>query len=302
VDAAILDALNRQKAMLVEQIDAQEERTRADRSRLEAVLANVGSEILLLEAQAAIQRERIAVASSLLSSLRQLRDKGHAPDAEYKRRHQELLDHRRELASLEQQAISLRTQAVELRHEMDRLPASAAERLLDMRTRLADTERLVAEAEGRRAYVVRSPLSGRVSALQSVVGRAVDPAQVQMSILPDGSALQAQLFVPSRAIGFVREGQEVRLLYDAFPYQRFGAHRGRIVRVSRTALTQADTSGPISLAEASYRVTVALAAQEIDALGMKHPLQADMRVVADIILDRRSLIAWLLNPLLSTRN
>jgi membrane fusion protein len=159
-------------------------------------------------------------------------------------------------------------------------------------------EQRIAEASGRRAYVVRAPIAGRVSALQATVGQPADPRRLQLSIVPEGGTLQAELFVPTRAVGFVRTGQEVRILYDAFSYQHFGTHRGRIVRVSQTILTPGDATGPVALAEPAYRVTATLERQTVDAQGEAMPLQPDMLLRADIILDRRPIMEWILGPLL----
>jgi membrane fusion protein len=109
------------------------------------------------------------------------------------------------------------------------------------------------------------------------------------------------LFVPTRAIGFVQPGQEVRILYEAFPYQQFGTYSGKVLKISQTILTKSDTFGPIELKEPVYKITAALDRPDIDAYGRRIPLQADMLVRADIILEKRSLIRWLLDPLLSVR-
>jgi membrane fusion protein len=137
--------------------------------------------------------------------------------------------------------------------------------------------------------------------LQATVGQFADPRQLQMEIVPTESVLQAELFVPTRAIGFVQPGQQVRILYDAFPYQQFGAYSGTVLSISQTILTRSDTSGPIELKEPAYRVKAALDRPDIDAYGKKIPLQADMLLRADIIIEKRSLISWLLDPLLSVR-
>jgi membrane fusion protein len=176
-----------------------------------------------------------------------------------------------------------------------------AEKVQSLRNLLAESEQRMAEIEGRRAYVVRAPIAGRVTTLQAAVGRAVDPGPAQLAILPHDSTLQAELFVRAQAIGFVRPGQEVRVLYDAFPYQRFGTYGGRIVGVARTMVTRADIAGPVALREPAYRVTVRLDRQEIAAYGTRVPLQPDMLLKADIVLDRRSLLTWLLDPLLGAR-
>jgi membrane fusion protein len=148
---------------------------------------------------------------------------------------------------------------------------------------------------------VRAPIAGRVSTLQAAVGRAVDTRQPQLSVLPRNGGLEAELFVPTQAIGFVRPGQDVRILFDAFPYQRFGTYGGRVVRVAKTMLTSADVSAPVSLQQPAYKVTVQLDRQDVTAFGERVPLQPDMLLKADILLDRRPLLTWLLDPLLSAR-
>src|ERR1700680_3517032 len=100
-------------------------------------------------------------------------------------------------------------------------------RIRGLRGDLSGIEQRVAEVNGRRAYVIKAPTSGRVSTLQATVGQIADPRHMQLEIIPLDATLQAELFFPTRAFGFVRPGQQVRVLYDAFPYQKFGTYRGR---------------------------------------------------------------------------
>jgi membrane fusion protein len=48
-------------------------------------------------------------------------------------------------------------------------------------------------------------------------------------------------------------------------------------------------------------VVVALEREDVDAYGKKMPLRPDMLLKADIILERRTLVQWILQPLLSAR-
>jgi len=163
---------------------------------------------------------------------------------------------------------------------------SAGETLAQQRARL----------QGERAYVLTAPIAGRVAALQTAAGRTVDASVPLMEILPEGSALQALIYAPTRAIGFVRPGQEVRLLYDAFPYQRFGSFSGRIVSVSRVVIDPRQLAAPLAIEEPVYRVEVAPDAQGVAAFGEHMPLQPGMTLTANIILERRSFLDWLLAP------
>jgi membrane fusion protein len=113
--------------------------------------------------------------------------------------------------------------------------------------------------------------------------------------------LVAELYVPSRAIGFIAPGQRVRLLYDAFPYQRFGPSYGTVQSVSGSVLAPQEVTAAISLAEPVYRVLVTLEAQSIQAFGHPQRIQSGMSLTADIVLEQRSFAEFLLEPLLAMR-
>jgi membrane fusion protein len=122
-----------------------------------------------------------------------------------------------------------------------------------------------------------------------------------MTISPADPVLISELYVPSRAAGFVEAGQSVRLLYDAFPFQRFGAARGEVMSVSSTVLTPTEVNAAVKLEEPVYRVLVRLDRQSVDAFGRPMALQVGMALTADIILENRSLMDWLLQPIHAIR-
>jgi membrane fusion protein len=301
VNATMLDTLRSQKDLLTGQIAAEEQRTKSERERLTTMINGVEIEISQLEAQLKIQGERIRVEENFVASAAALKKEGYMADADFKRRQVAFLEQKQNLNSLNQQLAARQNQLTESRYSLQQLPTVMAGKIQSLRSELATTEQRIAEISGRRAYVIRAPSAGRVSTLQATVGQFADPRRLQMEIVPNESVLQAELFVPTRAIGFVQPGQQVRILYEAFPYQQFGTYSGRVLKVSQTILTKSDTLGPIELKEPAYRITAALDRPDIDAYGKKIPLQADMLVRADIILEKRSLISWLLDPLLSVR-
>jgi len=222
-------------------------------------------------------------------------------EADYRVRQEELLEQMQGLIALKQRLAVRGNDLVEARYALEQLPLVTQERVQPARNELSEVEQHIAEIDGRRAYVIRAPRSGHVSTLQSRVGQTVNSEYLQLEIMPSDSVLQANLFVPTRAIGFVRVNQKVRILYDAFPYQRFGVYSGQITKVSEAILTRSDMSGPITLQEPAYKVTVALDRPDVDAYRLKVPLQADMTLRADILLDKQTLMTWLLDPLLSAR-
>jgi membrane fusion protein len=162
-----------------------------------------------------------------------------------------------------------------------------------------------AENEARRTQVITAARDGTVTLLALSAGQPVQPGQLLASIAPAGTPLQAHLFAPSRVVGFVAVGQEVRLRYAAFPYQKFGLQHGRVASVSRSPVAPAQL--PAALAhlargtgapEALYRLTIDLASQQVVAYGEAAPLKAGMTLDAAVIQDRRRVIEWLFEPLI----
>jgi membrane fusion protein len=301
VNATVLAALARQREVIERQIAAEERRTASEHERLASTTKGIEAEIAQLEDQRNIQNERLKLSESFVSTGATLIAKGALPAVELKRREQAALEQAQNLASLDQQITARRTQLTDARHTLEQLPTVAAERTRVLRGDLSWIEQRTAEVDGRRAYVITAPTSGHVSTLQATVGKVADPKHMQLEIIPLDSTLQAELFFPTRASGFVRPGQQVRILYDAFPYQKFGTYRGTVAKVSHTILTGNDATGPITLKEPAYRVTVLPERPDIDAYGRKMPLQPGMLLKADVILEQRSLMRWLLDPMLSAR-
>jgi membrane fusion protein len=301
VNVSLLATLGSQRALLSQNLQAERARTGSERRRLTELIDGLESELSQLQAQAAVQEQRIEVAHREVAAADELAAKGYMPMLEQNRRLSNYLEAEQDLNAVKAQIAARRNQLVETRFELAQLPTVMAQKAQSLQTELAAAEQRIAEVNGRRAYVIRAPITGRVAMLQARVGESIEPQRLQMEILPAGASLQAELFVPTRAIGFVRPGQDVRILYDAFPYEHFGAYRGRVAEVSQTILTNADAAGPMTLKEPAYRVTAHLERQDVDAYGKRARLQPDMLLRADVIIEKRPLLTWFLDPVLRAR-
>ncbi len=301
VNTSMLNTLRSQMALIAENIKGEEQRTGSERERLTALIRGFGAEIAQLEGQIELQTERLKVVESDRDAANELKSRGFMSAVDFKRRQILVLEQKQAISALNQQVTVRKNQITETQFALRQLPTVMAQKVQALRNDLAWGEQRIAEISGRRAYVIRAPTTGRISTLQATVGQNADPQRLQLEIIPEASVLQAELFLPARAIGFVEPGQAVRILYDAFPYQHFGTYRGRIVKISQTILTGSDAAGPIKLNEPAYRVTAALERPDIDAYGKRVALQPDMLLKADVILEKRSLMSWLTNPLRGVR-
>mgnify|MGYP006198678367 CR=1 FL=1 len=122
-----------------------------------------------------------------------------------------------------------------------------------------------------------------------------------LTIMPEQAELLAVLLVPTRAYGFVQPGQQARLRFDAFPYQRFGSYQGQVIKTAQAIVLPNEVDMPVAVQEPVYRVEVQLESQQIRAFNNNVPLQSGMLLSADIVLEQRSLMAWLFEPILSLK-
>jgi membrane fusion protein len=301
VNAAKLASMWHQKEMLEHQIAAEQRTAAAEHDRLTALVSSTEAEIGDIRGQIDFQEKRIRIAETLVSTAQELLTKGYMSAVEGQRRQDALLEQRQNLVVLRRQLSEKQNKLAETKHALEALPTETARKIQPLGDEIATIEQRRAEAKGQSSHVVRAPAAGQIAMLQVHKGKTVQPQQLQLEIVPESSPLRAELLIPTRAAGFVRVGQDVRLLYDAFPYQNFGAYSGRIAEVSNTIVTKADAAGPIAPEEPVYKATVVLDRPDVDANGRKVPLEAGMLLQAKIILDRRSLARWILDPLLNKR-
>lgn len=274
----------------------------SQQAALERRLQALQNETTQIDAEAALQRQRLALATEAHARLESLRNEQFISPAQLQAKTEELLGLRAAAQALERQRAALAREQAELEGERRGLPLLARGAQGGIERDLAALSREAAEQDASRQVVIRAPQDGTVTALYADVGQSVSAQSALASLVPAGALLQAHLYAPSSAVGFVRAGQAVRLRYEAFPYQKFGHHPGHVVQVSRTPLAPAELAAlalPVALSpgEALFRITVALDAAD----GQPLPLVPGMRLQADVLLETRRLVEWLFEPLLGLK-
>jgi membrane fusion protein len=287
------------KGASLEQLEFERQRLAAADRQIEAMR----HELAQMDAEAQLQEQRLVLAQQAQARLESLRSENFISAAQVQVKAEEVLGLRAQLQSLQRQ------RAVHLR-ETEQLQARRREIPLQVRAQrgeidrsMAELAQQVAENEARRRIVVRAPQDGMVTGVLAQAGQAVTPAMALASLLPANARLQAHLFAPSSAVGFLRADQPVLLRYQAFPHQKFGQQSGQVVQVSRSPLQPSELAGlaqPSAGAgsEALYRITVALDRQSVAAYGQAQALVPGMQLEADVLLDRRRLIEWIFEPVL----
>ena len=277
------------------------------RAGFDQQIDDIRRELAQVDAEAELQRQRLLLAQQAQTRVESLRAENFISQAQVQAKSEEVLGVRAQIQSLMRQRAAKQREMGALEAQRRELPLRAQALQGEIERELATLAQASAENEARQRIVVRAPQDGVVTAVLAELGQAVSPSAPVASLLPADAKLQAQLFAPSSAVGFLRQNQQVQLRYQAFPYQKFGHHAGQVLQVSRTPLQAADLAGlplPESMkstpsAEPLYRITVTLDQQAVQAYGQAQPLSPGMQIDADVMLDRRRLIEWIFEPLLS---
>ncbi len=300
--ARALALVARERAQLGDQQRLATAANEADRRRLSAEATQLRARLAAADRRIALQRARVASSGKSFAILTDARDKDYVSKIEYEARRRAHLDEEARLQELIAERATLRGQIADNEAQQRRLPIDLGKTRADLASRRSALDQKRLDIAGARAIVLTAPIDGQVTALQARVGQVVGPEQPVMVVLGSGAALEAELYAPSRAIGFARVGQQVKLMYDAFPYARFGSFTGTIRAISRTALAPDEIDAPVTLREPAFRVRVRLDKQAIRAFGDTYPIQPGMTLDANLILERQSFLGWLLEPINAVRH
>lgn len=270
----------------------------AERRQLVARKEALTRELAQTRRRVVLQAERLRLARAEIQRAETIAAQGFLPRRELELRQASALAVEQEEAQLAGTALSYEREIGEVTARLAVISIDQDAKEADAASARASLEQQRTQVETQSTYVVVASVDGRVAALPVRRGQSV-PAGAAVAVVTAGAApLEAELYAPSRASGFIQEGQEVRLMYQAFPYQKFGAGAGRVTSVSRTVLAPAEVAIPgLQVQEPVFRVRVKLSRDHVAAYGRAMALQPGMLLTADIVIDRRSLLEWLLDPI-----
>lgn len=291
----------RQDGMLSTQ-QAQYAQLRAQAQGVGSQLAAAKRELAQVESEVTTRQQQMRIASETLERLRQLEHGQYVSILQIKQQEALVLDYTGQMQSLQRQAISTQRLISQLQQVLRELPGQQQASDAGYQRELAQLEQERVQTQVGAALLVKAPVSGVVATQVVKLGQAVQVGQPLLSLLPANDKLEAELFVPSRSIGFVNPGDTVLLRYQAFPYQKFGHQQGRVERISRSVLSSAELTTLMRNSqqrEPYYRITVALNRQSITAYGNPEPLKPGMLLDADVMGEKRRLIEWIFEPLYS---
>jgi membrane fusion protein len=243
-----------------------------------------------------LKKHESELARELADRYEKLKKEGIVNEAEYTAHQLDVARVTGELEQFQTELKDVEAQVKKIHHEAEAHQAEYQQMELDIREnlnrdhiRMEALKKELSFSSGDEVQVP-APCSGTVVDLEiNSAGAVIQEGESLCEIACSGERLQAQAVLPQSGVVRVKEGQGVKLLYDAFPYQRYGVQFGTVRWVSPAGVTLKQRS--------DFPVLVDLDDESVMVKGQPQALRPGMKGTAQVVVDRRSLISYAFAPI-----
>ena len=306
VQAKLAAEANLKKTLALQELERLKRIHQNEQKNVHNNIHRLNNQLENIKQQITGQNRQIRLAEETLNKNKFLASQGAASQQDKMIAESHLLEQRSRLESLKREQNNAIRELDEQKITLSSLPERHKTELSQLNRAITEMNQEILDFDLKSEQTIRASKSGYISTINVDIGQQVETSKLLLSIVPEQTELVANLYIPSKAVGFIKPKDKVVLRYQAYPYQKFGHATGEIISVARTALGKQELSGlgiifsnPTLLNEPAYLVKVKLEKQTIEAYGENKPLQIGMILEADILHERKKLYEWVLDPLYS---
>ncbi len=291
----------------------------AERASLGQARAEQAANLAASTAEIAKLRETLPLIDQQLAARKELSDKGYYSKLKMMEYEQLRVEHIRNIDVQQANAARARAAMANLDAQAAKLRANFVKGSAGDMAKAQDegalrTEELVKSSKRRTYQELRAPIDGVVQQLSvATIGGIVQPAQALMVIVPESSDIYVEAYVLNKDIGFVREGQPVRVKLEAYNFTDYGLIPGVVETLSRDAierdLPSYQGASPSKVSQQESRMTapglvyaarIKLNQTTIRVAGRDQPIGPGLSLQAEIKTGERRIIDFLLSPIAKT--
>jgi multidrug efflux pump subunit AcrA (membrane-fusion protein) len=265
---------------------------REERTRLEQRIA-------ALDKQIVNAKKEIVLLQQMADQAKEARTQGVGTSGTVNAREMDLVRAEGALARLEGDRAEARSAVTRVSREMEvrerdleAFERSQKDEIDRGRVREAALQDSPIQSDGNRVAVT-APCNAMVLRLHvKGKGAVVSEGDALVELVCEGDTLEAELAIEGSGFGLMQQDHTVKLFYDAFPHQRHGSRRGRVRFI-----------GPSGSGERpKLRVLASLTdGQAFVVKGQTYPLMPGMSGRAEVIVDKRTPIGFLFQPIRQLR-
>jgi len=272
----------------VEASQATAEQARRDAAEAVATINSLQSTLVLAQHQvqmmAPLAAKNIVPQTDLLEKQREVVDIQGRIAAAREQQGKALAAVQEAQAQASQATFEFKQQALDERSQVNAKIAVNEQSLRGAENKLSRTE-------------IRSPVDGVVNDVQvTTIGSYVQPGQKIMEVVPLGDKLLVETRVKPSDIAFIKVGDRALVKVTAYDFSTYGGLEGRVVQVS------ADSIYDDKEKEAYFTVIVETDKSYLMASGRPLPITPGMMTNTQIITGRKSVLTYLMKPVLKARS
>ncbi len=192
------------------------------------------AELAQLEGELRTRQDRTDASEQTLRRYKELQKKKFVSELQVAQQRNDWLENKANMQALQRNRLALERDLQSLKDQLPSDQLNSQNKKEQIERELVSIEQQITQLEASRSLVVRAPADGVITAITALPGQQMVANATLLTLVPRDASLEAHLLVPTRAIGFIKPGEQVLMRYQAFPYERFGHQEGAIkMRVSR---------------------------------------------------------------------
>lgn len=303
--AIINQSLQAQYAMLTTQQNLEKLDNNQQQQAAKQRIPLISLQIKSAEHRLSPAKNQVELSSATVKRYQKLIKQKYVSDTEYQQKQIEETAAKENVENQRQLLLQLHTLLDTTKDNLSHLTLQGQSRNTELERQLQEIRKQQVEISSQENFALTAPVSGTVAAILVKQGQSVKAYEPALTLIPENTKLQIELYATSQNAGFIRANQKVSLRFQAFPYQKFGVQYGVIREISRTTLSPSDLLSITPLTwtvnEGHYRVIVEPKLSYILAYGKKETLRPGMLLEGDVSLDTRYLWEWLTEPIWSLK-
>ena len=242
--------------------------------------------------------QSLALAQENVNRLAPLAAKNIVPQTELATAQREVIDLRGRIAAAREQQGRAMAAVAEANSQASEASFTFRQDALNERSQVAQKLAVNEESlRGARGRELRSPVDGVVNDVQvTTIGGFVQPGQKVMEVVPLGDKLLVETRVKPGDIAFIKVGDKALIKVTAYDFSIYGGLSGRVVQVS------ADSIYDEVEKQAYFNVIVETDKAYLEASGRRLPITPGMITDTEIITGRKSVLSYLLKPVMKARS
>lgn len=273
--------------------ESQAEADRVELRGLQRRVAALGREIELAEQRAALARKVAERARGVYAERLVVYEEVQAKELDVTKAEMELARLRTEQEQAQAAAERLAHEANVKARALEETERALREEAERARVRLATLRSAPVSSAGNEV-VISAPCAGTVVRLHArAAGAVVAEGDALAELVCAGEELRAEISIVDKGMGLVAPGQQAKLFYDAFPYQRHGIRYAAVRWIGPAGSAKPDAP--------AFRVLADLRDKDFRVRGAPYPLLPGMTGTAEIIVAQQSAIAYVFEPVRALR-